>query len=219
MLYRIRRHLSFANIASLCALVFAMGGTSYALTVARNSVGSAQLKRGAVANSDLRANAVTSGKVRDGTLRAKDFKAGELPAGDRGLPGATGQPGPSGAPGAAGATGPQGATGAQGVPGIVGTAILHRTDVALPAGAGAGTPGAATSAFSTCAAGEKIIGGSVNISSPTDAQVLISRPSLDDVGAGGIPNDGDPFAFWKGTGRTTTNVAGTMRVFAICAKP
>ena len=73
MSHPVRRHLSFANITSLCALVFAMGGTSYALTVAKNSVGSAQIKKGAVANSDLRANAVTSAKVKNGSLLAADF--------------------------------------------------------------------------------------------------------------------------------------------------
>jgi len=31
MAQNIRRHLSFANVASLAALVFAMGGTGYAL--------------------------------------------------------------------------------------------------------------------------------------------------------------------------------------------
>lgn len=106
MPHRIRRHLSFANVASLSALVFAMAGTSYAVTVANNSVGSPQIKRGAVANSDLRANAVTSAKVRNGSLRAVDFAANQLP---RGATGATGQQGPQGIPGTPGATGTTGA--------------------------------------------------------------------------------------------------------------
>ena len=36
---RIRRHISFANVTSLMALVFAMGGTGYALTIPKNSDG------------------------------------------------------------------------------------------------------------------------------------------------------------------------------------
>ena len=40
-----RRHLSFANITSLMALVFAMGGTGYALTIPKNSVGSKHFAR------------------------------------------------------------------------------------------------------------------------------------------------------------------------------
>jgi hypothetical protein len=105
---RIRRHLSFANVASLSALVFAMGGTSYALSIPKNSVGTAQIKKSAVANSDLRANAVTSGKVKNGALEAADFKLGQIPAGAKGATGATGPAG------AAGPTGPKGAAGPAG---------------------------------------------------------------------------------------------------------
>ena len=76
---RIRRHLSFANVASLSALVFAMGGTGYALSIPTNSVGSAQIKRSAVANSDLRTDAVTTAKVKNASLLAADFAAGQLP--------------------------------------------------------------------------------------------------------------------------------------------
>ena len=105
MPHRIRRHLSFANVASLSALVFAMGGTGYALTIPKNSIGSAQIKTSAVANSDLRSNAVTSAKVSNGTLEGADFKRGQLPAGPRGATGATGPAGPAGQTGPAGAPG------------------------------------------------------------------------------------------------------------------
>lgn len=187
---RIRARLSFANVISLIALFVALGGSSYAaVTLARNSVGAKQIKAGAV----------HSAEVKNGSLLKKDFAAGQLPKGDTG------------------AQGPAGPQGTQGPAGVVGRVVVRRTDVALPAGAGAGTPGAATSAFATCAAGEKLIGGSVNVSDPVNAEVLISRPALDNVGNGGIPGDGDAFTFWKGTARTTTNVAGTARVFAICA--
>ena len=114
----IRRHVSFANITSLCALVFAMGGTSYALTIAKNSVGSAQIKKSAVANSDLRSNAVTSAKVKNGSLLAADFAANQLP---RGATGATGPRGPQGIPGTPGAPGAAGATG------TTGTATVQKT--------------------------------------------------------------------------------------------
>ena len=48
-------------------------------------------------------------------------------------------------------------------------------------------------------------------------EALVSRPSVDNVGNGAVPADGASFAFWKGTGRTLTNVAGAMRIFAFCA--
>src|SRR3954470_1267346 len=112
----IRRHLSFANVASLMALVFAMGGTGYALaTLPKNSVGTKQLK----------SNAVISSKVKDGSLKKRDFAAGQLPSGPRGAQGAQGIQGIQGIQGVRGdngATGSQGETGADGQTGSTGPA-------------------------------------------------------------------------------------------------
>lgn len=79
-----------STIIATAALAVALGGTGYAaVTLPRNSVGTAQLK----------ANAVTSAKVKDGSLRAADFATGQLPKGDTGATGATGATGPAGAQG------------------------------------------------------------------------------------------------------------------------
>jgi hypothetical protein len=78
---RLRRpQLTYANVVSSLALFVALGGTSYA--VARNSVGTAQ----------LRANAVTSKKVKNRSLRASDLSPSAR-IGVRGPRGATGPPG------------------------------------------------------------------------------------------------------------------------------
>ncbi|MEO7197344.1 MAG: hypothetical protein ABIZ50_02625 [Solirubrobacterales bacterium] len=90
MSHRIRRHLSFANVTALLALVLAMGGISYALTIPKNSVGGAQIKK----------NAVTSKKVKDRSLLGADFAAGQLPAGPQGAQGPAGPGGPAGTFGA-----------------------------------------------------------------------------------------------------------------------
>ena len=101
MLFAALRHIR-RNLVSYLALFVALGGTSYAaVTLPRNSVGSAQLQN----------NAVTSGKVRDHSLLAKDFRAHQLPAGPQGQ---AGPAGPQGARGPAGAAGPQGASGGTG---------------------------------------------------------------------------------------------------------
>ena len=91
---QIRRRLSFANVTSMLALVFAMSGGAYALSVPRNSVGSAQLKKGAVAHSDIRANAVTALNIKNGTLLRRDFKRNQIPAGSAGPGGPAGPAGP-----------------------------------------------------------------------------------------------------------------------------
>jgi hypothetical protein len=90
---RLARRPSPALIISMLALVVALGGTGYAaISIPRNSVGSAQLKK----------NAVTGPKVKDGSLSAADFVRGSFPKGPQGTPGAPGQDGAPGAQGPAG---------------------------------------------------------------------------------------------------------------------
>lgn len=79
-----------ALVIACIALAISLGGTSYAaVKLAPGSVGTRQLKRGAV----------TSLKVKDRSLMARDFKAGQLPRGLRGLKGDKGDKGDAGAPG------------------------------------------------------------------------------------------------------------------------
>ena len=76
---RITAGLTYANVVSTVCLFILLGGGAYAATqLPRSSVGSAQIKQGAV----------TSSKVRNRSLRAVDFKRGQLPRGPQGPPGA-----------------------------------------------------------------------------------------------------------------------------------
>jgi hypothetical protein len=99
MFLSLRRHLSYANVMATVAVFLALGGTTYAaFTLPRNSVGTKQLKNGAV----------TGAKVRRHSLLGIDFKAGQLPAGATGARGAAGPQGPQGLQGPKGDTGPSG---------------------------------------------------------------------------------------------------------------
>jgi hypothetical protein len=104
---------------STLALVVALGGTG---AYAANTIGSRDIRNGQVKNVDLAKNAVTSGSVRDGSLLAKDFKRGQLPARPAGAAGASGA---SGAEGSAGPPGPAGAVGLAG--GLLETLPSRRT--------------------------------------------------------------------------------------------
>jgi hypothetical protein len=75
-------------VVALLALFVSLGGSAFAaLRLPAHSVGTKQLKNGAVAGAKLRNNAVTSSKVKNHSLLAKDFKAGQLPASPKGLAG------------------------------------------------------------------------------------------------------------------------------------
>jgi len=111
VLTRLRSKLTYANVIASIALFVALGGVSWAaVTLPANSVGKRQLKR----------SAVTSVKVANGSLTAKDFAAGQLPAGRQGAPGATGPTGAAGERGPSGPAGPKGDRGDTGSTGAKG---------------------------------------------------------------------------------------------------
>jgi hypothetical protein len=104
-------------VVSVTALVVAVLGSTPVgeaaknLVVPRNSVGTLQLKNRAVTTAKIRNGAVTSAKVANFTLRAVDFRSGQLPRGPVGPAGPPGPAGPQGPPGLSGlqsvyATGP-----------------------------------------------------------------------------------------------------------------
>ena len=88
-----RFRLTYANVVASIALFAALGGSSYAaISLPAKSVGAKQLRSGSVRTA----------KVKDGSLLAKDFKSGQLPAGPKGDPGPRGVPGVQGEKGEAG---------------------------------------------------------------------------------------------------------------------
>lgn len=95
---RLHPKLTYANVIStVCLFLVLGGGTAFAAAeiLPRASVGTKQLKNGAV----------TGKKVKPGSLTASDFAPKQLPEGARG------PAGPAGAKGATGAQGPQGVPG------------------------------------------------------------------------------------------------------------
>jgi hypothetical protein len=100
------------HFVAYLALFFALGGTSFAAVNAlpRNSVGSAQIKNGAIQKVDISKRTVSS-------LR-----------GLRGLRGTAGAQGPAGPQGPAGAAGAAGTPGAPGAPGPTNTVLRSQTD-------------------------------------------------------------------------------------------
>jgi hypothetical protein len=92
VLAKLRSRLTYANVVATVAVFIALGGSSYAaLTVTGKNV-----KNSSLTGSDIKNNSVTgkdvksirSADVTDRSLLAKDFAAGQLPAGPKGETGA-----------------------------------------------------------------------------------------------------------------------------------
>jgi hypothetical protein len=112
---RLVRRPSAAMVVACVALAIALGGTGYAaISLPANSVGTKQIKNGAV----------TKKKISPRTM-----------TGLRGPRGARGLAGPAGAAGAAGSAGPAGPAGAVGPPGPVFLAYINSGPWSLLAGA------------------------------------------------------------------------------------
>ena len=76
MLNRLRQRLTYANVMATLGVFLGLGGTAWA--VAANSVGTAQLKNGAVTNPKLAANSVGTRKVFDNSLTGSDINESTL---------------------------------------------------------------------------------------------------------------------------------------------
>jgi hypothetical protein len=141
------------NLVAYLALFVALGGTSYAaITLPAKSVGAKQLRSGSV----------KSGAVKDRSLLARDFKAGQLPAGAQGLPGS------AGATGSAGSNGADGSDGANGA-----TSVTMRW----------ASSGGAQTGQVNCLAGERATGGGYGVASTSSLRFTSSTPAPNVVGA------------------------------------
>ena len=76
---QIRNRLTYANVMSSIAVFLVLGGaTALAAGLAKNSVGSKQLKKNAVTTAKIKNGAVTSAKLRAGAVGASALGAGSI---------------------------------------------------------------------------------------------------------------------------------------------
>jgi hypothetical protein len=86
MFERLTRNLTYANVTATLALFIALGGSSYAaLKLPRNSVGSKQIRSGAVTSRAVHDRSI---RLRDVSVAARtSLSGGQGPAGPVGPPG------------------------------------------------------------------------------------------------------------------------------------
>jgi len=196
MMKRMTDRLTFANVMSVIAVFIALGGTAYAFQLGKNTVGSKQLKKNAVTAAKIKADAINGSKVIDGGLTGADLAAASIDS-SKLAPGTIGT-----------ASLANGSVGGAKL-GIVDT---HLASIALP------DNGVLQRAVASCAEGEKLIGGGVNLAAAgPDIAIQASRPSNADSST---PEDGQPFASWE---TSAINKAGetpatTLFAWAVCLR-
>jgi hypothetical protein len=76
---QIRKRLTYANVMSSIAVFLVLGGaTALAAGLAKNSVGSKQLKKNSVTTAKIKNNAVTAAKIKNGTITGSKINLGSL---------------------------------------------------------------------------------------------------------------------------------------------
>lgn len=190
-------------VVACVALLVALSGTGMAAAtqLARNSVGTRQLKDGAVSNPKIRNNAVNSAKVAPRSLLRSDFAPGQLPAGP------VGPQGPAGQQGAAGPAGPAGPAG------VIGP-ITVRTASALVDG-GTAENGAYNSRRVTamCQGNERAISAGTSWSDDTTGRELMTgelEPQL---------NAQSQVVGFLGVGLNDSGNDSTFTVHVLCYTP
>ena len=187
-------------VVACLALLLALGGTSMAAAtqLAKNSVGTAQLKDAAVTNPKIKNSAINSAKVANRSLLRSDFAPGQLPAG------------PTGPQGPAGPAGPAGAAGAAGVIGAITVRLQSITVLGGVAENGAYNTGEVQS---LCASNERAISGGTGWSD-TDPGLELWTQRLTPV-----LNASNQVIGFLGVGGNDSGESSSFRVYSLCYTP
>lgn len=168
----LRPRPTYANVTASLALFLALGGGAYAAaTLPANSVGSRQLRTGAVQRAKIKNNAVNGTKVLDSSLTGADIAESTLGK----VPSAAAADAAANAAHANVATNASHADAATnanhaGAAAALDAATYRLVTVSAPAG----TVG--TAATATCAAGQHVVGGGVKVDDLTNMLVEDSYP-------------------------------------------
>lgn len=190
-------------VVACLALLVALGGTGMAAAtqLAKNSVGTAQLKDGAVSNPKIRNNAINSAKVASKSLLRSDFAPGQLPAG------------PTGPQGPAGPAGPAGAAGAAGPAGVIGAITVRSQTVAVPGGVGENGAYNTAEVQSLCASNERAISGGTGWSDSNAGLELWTQRLTP------VLNASNQVIGFLGAGGNDSGQSSTFIVYALCYTP
>ena len=190
-------------VVACLALLVALGGTGMAAAtqLAKNSVGTAQLKDGAVSNPKIKNNAINSAKVASKSLLRSDFAPGQLPAG------------PTGPQGPAGSAGPQGSAGAAGPAGVIGAITVRSQSVSIPGGVAENSAYNTAEIQSLCASNERAISGGTGWSDSNAGLELWTQRLTP------VLNASTQVIGFLGSGGNDSGQSSTFIVYSLCYTP
>ena len=209
MIFNKTPRVSYASVTATLALFLSLGGVSYAATaLPRDSVGTPQLRDGAV----------DSAKIKDGALQYEDFGFGQIPAGLAGPQGPKGERGARGPKGAKGVKGVVGAKGDTGATGATGATIVTTREQMTQWAAGVTPTGLPVAVVAACASGERAVGGGFAFSRAANKfRVISSQPQQ---AAGEVPTAWTVTATVDGTAVPEgTGEYAFVKATVVCAKP
>lgn len=203
MLRLIRQHATYGNVTATLALFVALGGSAYAVAqLPAGSVGSRQLKNNAVTTSKIKNNAVRTSKIRNSAVTGAKVRRNSLTGADINesslgqVPSAVAANTATTATNATNANHATTATRAS-ASNAIERVVYKAVTVPLPAD-GVAVPGTAT-----CDAGQRVIGGGVQLASPATSAVDDQFPAASNTA-------------WSAHVSDVATTASSFVVFAIC---
>jgi hypothetical protein len=203
-----------ASVVAGASVLVLLGGVGGA--VAANTVGSQDIRNGAVRSIDVRNDNLRGVDIKDGSLGFRDFndwtqnRIDAANRGERGPRGFQGETGPQGPKGDTGPAGPAGSNGAPGEDGVSGYKVFTSVQDFGPGGIGGAWCGAPTA--NTTDQGWAVLGGGAKLTAADiEAGVVVasSWPNLTDS-----KNPG-----WNVQLNKPENYnPGEVTLYAVCAK-
>jgi Collagen triple helix repeat (20 copies) len=210
---RLRPRLTYANVISTLCLFLVLGGGAYAATkLPKNSVGTNQLRAGAVTPPKLSAaakSALTGALGPQGVQGALGPRGPEGEAGPRGFEGQRGLQGEVGPPGEAGK---------EGAPGLGEAVTRYGLEVEIQSGD-------LGISFAPCGAGSEAVGGGWALTSAAANDTYLpvaDRPAVEVVSPAKTvfeaPVEGKPATGWEAAINFVTGPTPFgFRAYALCA--
>ncbi len=192
----IRSRFTSAHLIALLALFVALGGSAYAVHLRKGAVKTRNIRNGAVIESKLANGAVTDPKIAAGAVTSAKIAAGAVTS----------------AKIAAGAvTGANLAAGAVGANGV-GRILVRSASKPLPDGGNA-------AAIASCAPGERLIGGSGDVSTSNSQDVVVNGASPSAADGNAVAPGQSPSG-WTVVGNNYTGgtFSASVIAYALCLK-